>query len=132
MKEKLGQLKDILVQEFGLSEMPSVRWERKRDAFISTVTKLRGQSIKISNEALKLLQVASDTENGSILKTSDLEGTYIISNNINFITSQERREVAKWEKGLEELIKLRFVEPKGDLFFVTKSGYDFIDELSHK
>ena len=132
VKEKLGQLKDILVQEFGLSEMPSVRWERKRDAFISTVTKLRGQSIKISNEALKLLQVASDTENGSILKTFDFEGTYIISNNINFITSQERREVAKWENGLEELIKLRFVEPKGDLFFVTKLGYDFIDELSHK
>lgn len=129
VKEKLGQLKDTLVQEFCLSDLPSVRWERKRDAFISSIAKLKDQSIKISDEALKLLQAASDAKDGVILKTSDFSGTYITANNINFITSQERREVAKWESGLQELINLCFIEARGDLFIITKSGYEFIDTL---
>ena len=129
VKEKLGQLKDTLVQEFCLSDLPSVRWERKRDAFISSIAKLKDQSIKISDEALKLLQAASDAKDGVILKTSDFSGTYITANNINFITSQERREVAKWESGLQELINLCFIEARGDLFMITKSGYEFIDTL---
>ena len=33
VKEKLGQLKDALAQEFGLASIPDVRWERKRDLF---------------------------------------------------------------------------------------------------
>ena len=37
VKEKLGQLKDALVQEFNLSDLPGVRWEQKRDDFISSV-----------------------------------------------------------------------------------------------
>lgn len=41
VKEKLGQLKDALVQEFHLSDLPSVRWECKRDAFISSIAKLK-------------------------------------------------------------------------------------------
>ena len=71
VKEKLGQLKDALVQEFHLSDLPSVRWERKRDAFISSIAKLKDQSIKISDEALKLLQAASNAKDGVILKTTD-------------------------------------------------------------
>lgn len=37
VKEKLGQLKDALAQEFGLASIPDVRWERKRDTFISAI-----------------------------------------------------------------------------------------------
>lgn len=40
-KEKLGQLKDALVQEFGLASIPDVRWEHKRDTFISTMCKIK-------------------------------------------------------------------------------------------
>ena len=50
-------------------------------------------------------------------------------NNIDFITSQDRREVAKWESGLLELINLCFIEARGDLYMITKSGYEFIDTL---
>lgn len=39
VKEKLGQLKDALAQEFGLTPIPDVRWERKRDEFISATSK---------------------------------------------------------------------------------------------
>lgn len=37
IKDKLGQLKDTLVEEFGLSTIPNSRWEKKRDEFITTV-----------------------------------------------------------------------------------------------
>lgn len=41
VKEKLGQLKDALAQEFGLASIPDVRWEHKRDTFISTMCKIK-------------------------------------------------------------------------------------------
>ena len=43
-------------------------------------------------------------------------------NNIDFITSQDHREVAKWESDLLELINLCFIEARGDLYMITKSG----------
>lgn len=134
VKEKLGQLKDVLVQEFGLSDLPGVRWERKRDAFISSVTADKEKAaLKISGEALKLLQAACDAKDGMIMKSADLSGTYVIANNINFITSQERREVAKWESALDELLGYRLVQArgaKGEIFVVSQNGYNYIEDLT--
>ncbi|MBU3199497.1 toll/interleukin-1 receptor domain-containing protein [Clostridium estertheticum] len=41
IKEKLGQLKKCLLNEFGLSTISDIRWEQKRDTFISSVTTKR-------------------------------------------------------------------------------------------
>lgn len=38
VKEKLGQLKDSVVEEFGLEPMRDVRWEQKRDEFIRQIS----------------------------------------------------------------------------------------------
>ena len=132
VKEKLGQLKDALAQEFGLASIPDVRWERKRDTFISTIYKYREPKQTISDNALKLLLAACEANDGTILKTTDLSGTYIETNSQNFITSQERREIAKWESVLEELVSAGFIETrgsKGEIFVVSKSGYDYIEQL---
>lgn len=134
VKEKLGQLKDVLVQEFDLSDLPGVRWERKRDAFISSVTADKEKAaLKISGEALKLLQAACDAKDGMIMKSADLSGTYVIANSINFITSQERREVAKWESALDELLGYGLVQArgaKGEIFVVSQNGYNYIEDLT--
>lgn len=37
VKERLGELKNNLIQEFELSQMSEFRWERKRDDFISKI-----------------------------------------------------------------------------------------------
>jgi len=132
VKEKLGQLKDTLSQEFGLAPISDVRWERKRDAFISAISKSRDVQPPIGDNALKLLQAACEADDGTILKTTDLSGTYIETNGQNFIISQERREIAKWESGLDELLNAGFVEmrgAKGEIFVVSKSGYDYIEQL---
>lgn len=39
LKARLGELKDIFAEEFNLS-VPSIRWEKKRDTFISTINEL--------------------------------------------------------------------------------------------
>jgi hypothetical protein len=49
VKEKLGQLKDALVQEFQLTQISDVRWERKREEFIEKIYGLRaGLKTKIN------------------------------------------------------------------------------------
>ena len=55
-----------------------------------------------------------------------------LANGQDFITSQERREIAKWEGGLKELVDTGFIEVqgrKGEIFLVAQSGYDFIEQL---
>ena len=131
VKEKLGQLKDMIIEEFGLEKIRDVRWEQKREQFIAGIMEIcKGQSL--SGEALQMLQAACDTLDGTIIKTSDLSGEYIQVRDKHFITSQNRKEIVKWTDGLDELVKRGFVEVKGDkgeIFAVSKSGYDYIEQL---
>ena len=132
VKEKLGQLKEVLSQEFGLSHIPDVRWEQKRDSFIDTITKAKTVRLSISNESAELLQAACEADDGTILKSEDLSGTYIEANGKNFIISQERREVAKWENSLNELVNNGFVQERGlsgSIYVVTQKGYDYVEQL---
>jgi predicted RNA-binding Zn-ribbon protein involved in translation (DUF1610 family) len=51
IKEKLGQLKESLTQEFELENISDVRWERKRDAFINAISQplvLQDKPIKVN------------------------------------------------------------------------------------
>ena len=133
VKEKLGQLKEVLSQEFGLSHIPDTRWERKRDSFIDTITKKSTVQLSISNESAELLQAACEADDGTILKSEDLSGTYIEANGKNFIVSQERREVAKWENALSELVNSGFVQERGlsgSIYVVTQKGYDCVEQLN--
>lgn len=62
---------------------------------------------------MKLLQTACEVSDETILKSEDLSGTYIETNGETFIVAQERREVAKWEGALEELLNMGFIQLKG-------------------
>lgn len=131
VKEKLGQLKDKLLKEFGLLPLPEVRWEKQRDEFISVITKGGESNPTISDNALKILQAACESDDGTIIKINTLSGTYIQANGQDFITSQERREIAKWESSLKELVDNGFIEAqgrKGEIYLVSQSGYDYIEQ----
>lgn len=131
VKEKLGQLKNMIIEEFDLEKIRDVRWEQKRDQFIAKIIEICNEQ-SLSEEALQMLQAACDALDGTILKTSDLSGEYIQVRDKNFITSQNRKEIVKWMNGLDELVKRGFVEVKGDkgeIFAVSKSGYDYIEQL---
>lgn len=112
VKEKLGQLKDIIIDEFGLETIRDVRWEQKRDQFIKSITEMRTQQ-SIGEEAMQILQATCEALDGTIIKTADLSGEYLQIRNKEFITSQDRKDVARWYDGLDELVEKGLVEPKG-------------------
>lgn len=133
VKEKLGQLKDSLLEEFNLPPITDVRWERKRDNFINAISKLNVPN-SLSQYALSILESACADPQGTIIKSVTLSGVSITVGRENFVTSQERREVAKWESALVELSTAEYIQqrgPKGEIFVVVQKGYDYI-ELLHK
>ena len=141
VKEKLGGLRNVLVTEFELSNIPDVRWESKRDAFINKINALSvslnnvpetEDSILISDIGIELLKKIGSDAGGTLIKVRTMSGTTLQTNGINMIESDERREVAKWEEAVDELIKVKFIVPignKGELFEMTAKGYDYLDEI---
>lgn len=133
VKEKLGQLKDSLLEEFDLSPIKDVRWESKRDNFINAISKLNVPN-SLSQYALSILESACVDPQGTIIKSVTLSGLSITVGRENFVISQERREVAKWESALVELSTAEFIQQrgaKGEIFVVAQKGYEYI-ELLHK
>lgn len=134
VKEKLGQLKDSIVQEFSLTSISDIRWEKKRDEFISKINNNECINHNISDEAIELLSTAC-ANNDIILKTLDLSGVHIQINDRSFIISQKIEEVTRWENALNELLIAHFVEArgnKGEIFGVIKKGVDFHKQLESK
>lgn len=131
VKDKLGQLKDTLIKEFGLSNINSLRWEQKRDEFINDI--LNNNIInKLSDKAIVLLKTACSYTDAEIIKTITLSGVSICVRNNEFIASQERREVVEWESALKELLVDGYIEQidnKGRVFAVTKQGFNYIDQV---
>ncbi|MCB1582304.1 MAG: DUF4062 domain-containing protein [Xanthomonadales bacterium] len=86
----------------------------------------------ISGEARILLKEASQDKNGTIMHLRHLGGTNIQTNGKNFIESNERREVARWEAAIEELctsdllIKRGY---KGEIYEISNLGYQVADMI---
>lgn len=86
----------------------------------------------LTNEARILLKEASLDSHGHIMHLRYMGGTDVQTNGKNLIQSQDRREVAKWEAALEELvIKDLLIErgSKGESFEVTSLGYQIADMI---
>ncbi|WP_315069364.1 toll/interleukin-1 receptor domain-containing protein [uncultured Clostridium sp.] len=131
LKEKLGQLKEGILTEFNLNKITDINWEKKRDNFINQISKLNAKNI-LSDTAQLLLRTACSDSEGTIVKITTLSGVSISVGKINFIKSQERREVAKWEDSLNELLKLEYVQVNrnaDEIFKVSQKGYNYIDQL---
>jgi len=87
---------------------------------------------ELSQEARILLKEASLDPHGHIMNVRYMGGTAIQTNGKNMIPSNERREIAKWEAALEDLIhKDLLVERghKGEVFEVSNLGYQIADMI---
>lgn len=87
----------------------------------------------LSSEARVLLKEASQDQSGTILLMRHLGGTFIQTNGKNLIPSHERREIAKWEQALEELVSNNLVVGrghKGEFFEITNLGYQVADMIA--
>lgn len=91
-------------------------------------------SIKFSDEATQLLLEARKDKSGTIMLLRHLGGTGISTNGKDFLADvQERREVAKWESAIEELLQLELLIDrgyKGEVFELTSKGYATADAMA--
>lgn len=135
LKDKLNQLYDKVVKEFGLTKKADIIWEQKRDSFIREVQQVsekKEDALKLSEDATKLLDAASEDTLGQILKTFDLtNGTSIQGGMTVMNDGGGQRESARWIAALEELLAAGFIrqaDDKGQLYKVTNIGYKYRDE----
>jgi hypothetical protein len=90
----------------------------------------------LSQEAKELLVAAANDPQGSIVTFTGLNGQFIQAGQKQFGNSPDRRDMVKWEYGLEELANLGLVREerpgKGSvmIFKVTKPGYQLAEQLN--
>ncbi|HQT00819.1 MAG: DUF4062 domain-containing protein [Hydrogenophilales bacterium 16-64-46] len=87
----------------------------------------------LTSEARVLLKEASLDPHGTVLYVRYIGGTDIQTNGKNVIPSKDRRDVAKWEQALQELVDLNLVVARGhkcELFEVSNLGYQVADMIA--
>lgn len=83
-------------------------------------------------ESRILLKEASMDPHGAIILARYIGGTSLQTNGKNLIPSEARREVAKWEQALNELVQKNLVVArghKGEIFEVSNLGYQIADMI---
>lgn len=88
---------------------------------------------RLSPEARTLLKEASLDAQGMIMHLHFGGGAELQTNGKNMLSSNERRDVAKWEEALEELVRLELILARGhegELFEVSNLGYQIADMIA--
>lgn len=84
-------------------------------------------------EARVLLKEASLDPHGTVLYVRYIGGTDIQTNGRNVIPSKDRREVAKWEQALQDLVDLNLLVArghKGEVYEVSNRGYQVAEMIA--
>ena len=84
-------------------------------------------------EARTLLKETSQDPSGIIIHAKSVGGAVIQTNGKNFIPSNERREIVKWEHALEQLISNELVIDSGhrrEVFQITNLGFQIADMIA--
>ena len=86
---------------------------------------------KLSDEAKKLLYAMSEAKHGDLLRSMCHDGYALTVGNVDFVpTTDNRREIARWNRAIKELFEAGFIELEGadkDNFVITDEGYDAVD-----
>ena len=109
----------------------SVDW-RDEIAGVVTAPRTASTSTELSVEANVILRTAAAGD-GIIMCMRHMGGQAIQAGGKALIPDQDRRTIAKWMGGLEDLQRRRYIKDrghKGELFEVTREGYEAADEFS--
>ncbi len=136
VKERLGQLKDNFQKTLGLKIISEVRWEKKRDDFISAILNISktqpNNATTLSQGALELLIGAALSDpDKEIHMIENLDGITIKVNEKTMFSSLKQREIKKWENYINELLANQFIEIETNvegykIFYVTEDGLEYI------
>ena len=149
LKHRLNEFKDCILSEFLLPKISPTRWERHRDAFIQKTKDIAkcepidcelsatNQATDYSEplmtlEACVVLLYAAEND-GEIVVSRSLSGsTYLVGNKYNMNSSQDNRELAKWDAAIKALFDHGYIKRikannSLEIYRVTLSGYDIAD-----
>lgn len=104
-----------------------------RDSVTGVVTKptIRSTETDLSDEAKAILEAAAAGD-GRIMHSKYLGGEDLTTNGKSLFSDKERRTIARWVGGLEDLQRRRFIRDlghKGEVFEVTREGYEAVDQI---
>jgi len=108
-----------------------VDW-RTEIADVVIASKTKSTSTELSPEGKAILKAAA-VGDGGIMHTRWLGGEDIQAGGKSMIPDQEARTIARWLGGLEDLQRRRYIKDlghKGEVFEVTREGFEAADELS--
>lgn len=134
LKDKLNQLYDQIIAEFGIKKKNHILWEKKRDSFIKNILAIQplgntSQNL-ISKEAYEMLQELSKDDN-AIIKTITLSGTTIHYGQKSIADNQGQREFAKWDSAVDTLVEKGFIKKvstKDYIYKITNAGYEYLEK----
>ncbi len=145
LKHRLGELKDDIVEEFGLRAVSATRWEKIRTEFIDTIQKivptdehlqdvehtptLGAKRDSITIYACVMLMYAASSD-GIIMVVSTLGYTSYQAGGYNMERNQNPRELALWEDAVSRLIVKGYIKRiGGKIRFIrfTAEGYNIAD-----
>jgi hypothetical protein len=128
-KTSLEALREIVR---ALPVAPSVVDWREGITGVVTVPKIKSTSTELSSEAKTILKVAASGD-GHILCHGSFGGQTVQVGSKQMIPDQSPRTVALWVGGVEDLQRRRYIMgigDKGEVFQVTREGYEAADTLS--
>lgn len=142
---RLTELKDNLIQMFGLPSIDETKWERKRKAFLNQVLSLEYQeevmleekenSVSFSADELDIFSRWANNETDSTFMAlwtrQGLEVHFGYHNGYNYPRGEA---LAQYEDYMNRLQYAGYIHPNGSkdnvtFYKITKQGYDFAKTL---
>jgi ribosomal protein S27E len=127
----LGALQEIL-KALPIS-VGGTRWKDKvASARASGNEENSHKNKQLGPEASKLL-AESACNDGEILAVRSSGGFHIQAGTTSFVEESSPRSEATWQSALDELVRRGFIRDrghKGEVFGVTKEGYEFVDSMA--
>lgn len=145
LKHRLGELKDDIVEEFGLRQISSTRWEKIRDSFISEIQGIKPNKTELKKD-YKPISIASEDDtlsvyacvmllfaaedDGYIYVVQAITGTSYQAGQTTLERNQSARELALWDDAVARLLKKGYIKKAGrdiPIFQVTATGFNIAD-----
>lgn len=135
VKDKLNQLYNQIVSEFGIKKKNDIIWEKKRNNFIENILTIKPFEESVSNdniskEANEMLRELSQKDGARIMKLNTMSGKLIQYGEKSIEEKKGRREFIKWEVAIDELRGKGFIEKaskKDDIYQISNAGYEYLE-----
>ena len=145
LKHRLGELKDDIVNEFGLRTVSATRWEKIRDSFITAIQGIKPEKTELKKDYVPVAIAATDNtmsvyacvmllfaaeDDGQIMVIQTLSGTSYQAGKTILERNQTPRELAQWDDAVAKLLKKGYIKKVGrkdPIYQVTAIGFDIAE-----